>query len=199
MLTYIIQYPVFCSMPFLRSRRVHLQRPTPRILSLIDRGSHCPVAIIHEYIHSKLIKLVSPLKAFSVSNQHTNTEPGAAKALHTHTHTFTQMCQYTQATTHGCGHPRTIALITKRCNDSQATGLQCPNANPPQVIADSKCWPCLQAQMGSQKFRDFILGQLVVSETSELKAGRGREDWIDAHRREREKRMAAEDAARVDG
>ena len=53
--------------------------------------------------------------------------------------------------------------------------------------------------MGSQKFRDFILGQLVVSETSELKAGRGREDWIDAHRREREKRMAAEDAARVDG
>jgi hypothetical protein len=109
------------------------------------------------------------------------------------------MCQYTQATAHGCGHPRTIALITQRCNDSQATGLQCPNPNPPQVIADSKCWSCLQAQMGSQQFRDFILGQLVVPETSELESGRGREDWIDAHRREREKRMAAKNAARVEG
>jgi hypothetical protein len=53
--------------------------------------------------------------------------------------------------------------------------------------------------MGSQQFRDFILGQLVVPETSELEVGRGREDWMDAHQREREKRMAAENAARVDG
>jgi hypothetical protein len=108
------------------------------------------------------------------------------------------MCQYTQATTHGCGHPRTIALVTERCNNSQVTGLQCPNANPPlpQVIADSKCWSCLQAQIGSQQFRDFILGQLVVPETSELEAVRGGEDWMDVHRRERELRLAAKNAAK---
>ena len=110
------------------------------------------------------------------------------------------MCQYTQATTHGCGHLRTIALVTKRCNDSQASGFTCPKLNPPlpQVIADSKCWPCLQAQMGPRQFRDFILDQLVVSETSELEALRGREDWIDVHRRERELRLAAKSAARVE-
>jgi hypothetical protein len=110
------------------------------------------------------------------------------------------MCQYTQATTHGCGHPRTIALVTNRCNDSPATGLKCPNSRPPppQVIANSKCWPCLQAQMGSQQFRDFILGQLVVPETSELNAVHGREDWMDVHRREREMRLAAKGAGRVE-
>jgi hypothetical protein len=127
-----------------------------------------------------------------------NTSPEVAQALYTST---TQMCQYTQATTHGCGHPRTIALVTKRCNDSQATGgHKCSNSRPPppQVIADSKCWPCLQAQMGSQHFREFILGQLVVPETSELEALRGREDWMDVHRRERDVRMAAKGAERVE-
>lgn len=56
----------------------------------------------------------------------------------------------------------------------------------------------MQAQMGPRQFRDFILDQLVVSETSELEALRGREDWIDVHRRERELRLAAKSAARVE-
>jgi hypothetical protein len=54
----------------------------------------------------------------------------------------------------------------------------------------------LQAQIGSQQFRDFILGQLVVPETSELEAVRGGEDWMDVHRRERELRLAAKNAAK---
>ena len=56
----------------------------------------------------------------------------------------------------------------------------------------------MQAQIGSQQFRDFILGQLVVPETSELEALHGREDWIDVHRREREMRLAAKGAGRVE-
>jgi hypothetical protein len=54
----------------------------------------------------------------------------------------------------------------------------------------------LQAQIGSQQFRDFILVQLVVPETSEIEALRGREDWIDVHRRERELRVAAKGAGK---
>jgi len=105
------------------------------------------------------------------------------------------MCQYTQATVHGCGHPRTAALVTK-CNDSQLPGRKCTKAKPsPQVIADSKCWPYLQAQMGSQQFRSFLLDQLVIPETSELEADRGREDWMDIHRRERQVRLTAKAAA----
>lgn len=97
------------------------------------------------------------------------------------------MCQYTQATVHGCGHPRTVVPVTK-CNDSQLLGCKCTKPKPPpQVVADSKCWPCLQAQMGSQNFRSFLLDQLVIPETSELEADRvGREDWMDVHRRERQ-------------
>jgi hypothetical protein len=52
--------------------------------------------------------------------------------------------------------------------------------------------------MGSQQFRDFILGQLVVPETSELDAVHGRKDWMDVHRREREMRLAAKGAGRVE-
>ena len=53
----------------------------------------------------------------------------------------------------------------------------------------------MQAQIDSQQFRDFIL---VVPETSELEALRGREDWMDVHRREREIRLAAKGAERVE-
>ena len=52
--------------------------------------------------------------------------------------------------------------------------------------------------MGSQHFRNFILGQLVVPETSELGAVRGGEDWMDVHRRERDLRLAAKNDARAE-
>jgi hypothetical protein len=111
------------------------------------------------------------------------------------------MCQYKNATTHGgCGHQRTVSLITKPCDSSQPdnSSWKCANPKPPppQIIADSKCWPCLQAQMGSQAFRDFLLGQLTIPETSEIEASRGRsEDWMDVHRRERGLRLEAERGA----
>lgn len=50
--------------------------------------------------------------------------------------------------------------------------------------------------MGSQAFRDFLLGQLTIPETSEIEASRGRsEDWMDVHRRERGLRLEAERGA----
>lgn len=46
----------------------------------------------------------------------------------------------------------------------------------------------MQAQMGQSEFCKFLTDSLVVPETT-LIEGKVEEDWIDAHRRERERRL----------
>ena len=59
---------------------------------------------------------------------------------------------------------------------------------PPNVVPDSQCWSCLQAQMGQREFCKFLVDSLVVPETRVIE-GKAEESWIDAHRRERERRL----------
>ena len=104
------------------------------------------------------------------------------------------MCHTTQATTHSCGHARTVALIT-RCAKSLASGRKCfLPPPPPQVVPDSQCWSCLQAQIGQNEFCQFLANRLIVPETTVLE-GKAEEDWIDAHRRERERKLREKAAA----
>ena len=56
------------------------------------------------------------------------------------------------------------------------------------MVPDSQCWSCLQAQMGQSEFCEFITDSLVVPDTTMIE-GKVEEDWIDAHRRERERRL----------
>lgn len=102
--------------------------------------------------------------------------------------TFKEMCHTTQATTHSYGHARTSALIT-RCAESLAAGRRylLPSL-PPQVVPDSQCWSCFQAQIGQSEFCEFLVDNLVVPETTVIE-GKVEGDWIDAHRRERERRL----------
>jgi len=46
----------------------------------------------------------------------------------------------------------------------------------------------LQAQIGQSEFCKFLVDNLVVPETTVIE-GKVEEEWIDAHRREREKRL----------
>ena len=98
------------------------------------------------------------------------------------------MCHTTQATTHSCGHTRTAVIVT-RCTESLATGRKCllPPL-PPRVVPESQCWSCLQAQIGQSEFCKFLADNLVLPETTVIE-GKVEEDWIDAHRRERERRL----------
>lgn len=96
------------------------------------------------------------------------------------------MCRITQATIHSCGHARTNALIAK-CADSIQTGRKCP-VPPPTVIADSKCWNCLRAQIGQAEFGKHLLDSLVVPETTVVD-GRVEEDWMEMYDRKRERRL----------
>lgn len=95
------------------------------------------------------------------------------------------MCQITPATTHGCGHARTAALITK-CAKSLATGLRCPSPAP-KVMAESKCWSCLEAQIGESRLTKLFVESLVVPETTVIE-GRVEEEWMDVYVREREEK-----------
>lgn len=98
------------------------------------------------------------------------------------------MCHTTQATTHSCGHARTASIAT-RCAESLATGCKCLlQPVPPQVVPNSQCWSCLQAQIGKREFCNFLVDSLVLPETTVLE-GKVEEAWIDAHRRERERRL----------
>lgn len=98
------------------------------------------------------------------------------------------MCQTTPATTHACGHARTAALTT-RCPESLAKGRRC-SSPPPQVIADSKCWSCLEAQIGESQLSKLFLESLVVPETTVIE-GRAEEEWMDVYIREREEKLRA--------
>lgn len=98
------------------------------------------------------------------------------------------MCHTTQATAHSCGHARTAAIVT-RCAESVAIGRKCTTPPlPPQVVPNSQCWSCLQAQIGQSKFCKFLVDSLVVPETTVIE-GKVEESWMDAHRRDREKRL----------
>lgn len=99
-----------------------------------------------------------------------------------------KMCQITPTTTHACGHARTAALIT-RCAKSLATGLGCPSP-PPTVMADSKCWSCLGAQIGESQLAKLFVESLVVPETTVIE-GRVEEEWMDVYTREREEKARA--------
>jgi hypothetical protein len=64
----------------------------------------------------------------------------------------------------------------------------------PQVVPDSQCWSCLQAQIGQTEFCRLLMDSLVVPETTAIE-GKVGEDWIDAHRRERERRLRRKPSA----
>jgi hypothetical protein len=52
----------------------------------------------------------------------------------------------------------------------------------------------LQAQIGQSEFCRFLVDSLVVPETTVVE-GKVEEDWIDVHRRERERRMGRKASA----
>jgi hypothetical protein len=55
----------------------------------------------------------------------------------------------------------------------------------------------LQAQIGQSEFCKFLVDSLVVPESTVIE-GKAEEDWIDAHRREREKRLRKASASKVE-
>jgi hypothetical protein len=54
----------------------------------------------------------------------------------------------------------------------------------PQVVADSKCWKCLEVQIGGSRLSRFFEENLVLPEKVE-------EEWMDVYGRERERRARA--------
>jgi hypothetical protein len=60
----------------------------------------------------------------------------------------------------------------------------------PQVIADSKCWKCLEVQIGGSRLSRFFEDNLVLPETTVI-TGKVEEEWMDVYGRERERRARA--------
>jgi hypothetical protein len=60
----------------------------------------------------------------------------------------------------------------------------------PQVIAESKCWKCLEAQIGGSRLSRFFEESLVLPETTVI-TGKVEEEWMDIYGRERERRLRA--------
>jgi hypothetical protein len=52
----------------------------------------------------------------------------------------------------------------------------------------------LQAQIGQSEFCQFLVHNLIVPETTVIE-GKVEESWIDAHRRERERRLRRKESA----
>jgi hypothetical protein len=101
-----------------------------------------------------------------------------------------KMCHTTHPTTHACGHART-ASVTVACASAFATGRKCsmPRGSP-QVVADSKCWKCLEVQIGGSRLSRFFEENLVLPETTVI-TGKVEEEWMDVYGRERERRARA--------
>jgi hypothetical protein len=61
---------------------------------------------------------------------------------------------------------------------------------PPQVIVNSKCWKCLEGQIGGSRLSRFFEDSLVLPETTVI-TGKVEEEWMDVYGRERERRLRA--------
>lgn len=61
----------------------------------------------------------------------------------------------------------------------------------PTADTESTCWKCLRERVGSDEFTRHVVNKLgVLPEYLEISV-RDEEDWIDAHRKEREERKRA--------